>query len=37
MLRPRSQLQVEVLEDRSVPAVTVLGANAADVSITGDN
>jgi hypothetical protein len=37
MLRPRSQLQVEVLEDRSVPAVTVLGDNAADVSITGDN
>jgi len=37
MLRPRSQLQVEVLEDRSVPAVTVLGANAADVFITGDN
>ena len=37
MLRPRSQLQVEVLEDRSVPAVTVLGDNAADVYITGDN
>ncbi len=37
MLRPRSQLQVEVLEDRSVPAVTVLGTNAADVFITGDN
>jgi len=37
MLRPRSQLQVEVLEDRSVPAVTVLGLNAADLYITGDN
>ena len=37
MLRPRSQLLVEMLEDRSVPAVTVLGFNAADISIVGDN
>jgi hypothetical protein len=37
MLRPRSRLHVEMLEDRSVPAVTVLGFNTADVSITGDN
>jgi hypothetical protein len=37
MLRRRSQLHVEMLEDRSVPAVTVLGLNTADIMITGDN
>jgi hypothetical protein len=37
MLRRRSQLHVEMLEDRSVPAVTVLGFNTADIKITGDN
>ncbi len=37
MLHRQSQLHVEMLEDRSVPAVTVLGFNMADIKITGDN
>lgn len=37
MLRRHLPLRVEMLEDRSVPAVTVRGFNVADIKITGDN